>query len=315
MTEDVDEAPPGPTDRCPYCLGFPEMARARAEGVRFCPNCGSDWETVDAPIRETSAPPDPFAIEADGRPVFDVPVRGFDPRPAPTPPPRVITHHTPAMGLPAVEAADSELPPRAQYGPVTVGLVLGLLGTIAAASLYERFFPPPSPEPPRARVVLVAPDAGPDEAPEDAEPPPPAPAPDAARPPPVDPVERAERQARAVEEAIALAFKGSPPGVLVKVTARVTDGIAYLTGEVDSQARREAVATAAGQVFGVKAVDTRALKVVFRQHVVESGDTLGRLAGYYYGNPGLWRRLLEANPQLGGKVDLKLGETLNIPME
>ncbi len=36
-------------DTCPYCLRFDGMAAARAEGARYCPGCGAEW---DAPALE-----------------------------------------------------------------------------------------------------------------------------------------------------------------------------------------------------------------------------------------------------------------------
>lgn len=50
-----------------------------------------------------------------------------------------------------------------------------------------------------------------------------------------------------------------------------------------------------------------------KRHRVVSGDTLRALAGRYYGDPNLWERIYEANPD---KVDRGLpleGETLTIP--
>ncbi len=49
-------------------------------------------------------------------------------------------------------------------------------------------------------------------------------------------------------------------------------------------------------------------------HVVQKGDTLGKLALRYYGNSGLWPTIQAANrDQLGDGVALKLGQTLTIP--
>ncbi len=51
-----------------------------------------------------------------------------------------------------------------------------------------------------------------------------------------------------------------------------------------------------------------------RTHVVGKGDTLGKLAGKYYGKTSQWEKILAANPQLGkdGKK-LALGMKLTIP--
>jgi nucleoid-associated protein YgaU len=50
-------------------------------------------------------------------------------------------------------------------------------------------------------------------------------------------------------------------------------------------------------------------------HTVEAGDTLGSIAQKYYGDPGLWRRIYEANrAAIGDNPDqVKLGTQLRIP--
>lgn len=289
------------------------MAAAQAEGVRFCPNCGADWQTVDAPVTNTSAPPDPFAIEADGAPAVDLAVGDLVAEPTPLPPPRV-TGQVPVLGPPGLDAAPTPTaePPRAPYGPVTIGLVLGLAGTIVVALMWDRIFPPPTVARPAPVVIVRTIDAGPEEVVEVEPMEAPTPSPAVKKP---DLAARAAKQGKAVREAIQLRFKDAPPGVRVKVDVKVVDDIAYLKGEVDSQARREIAAAAAGKVFGIKAVDAREVRVVYRQHVIAAGDTLGKLAAYYYGDSGKWRRIEEANPQLTSTTRLQLGETLNIPMD
>lgn len=53
------------------------------------------------------------------------------------------------------------------------------------------------------------------------------------------------------------------------------------------------------------------------EYVVREGDRLDLLASHYYGDPRLWWRILDANPDLGGAVEISLkdraGEVILIP--
>ncbi len=53
------------------------------------------------------------------------------------------------------------------------------------------------------------------------------------------------------------------------------------------------------------------------EHVIEAGDRLDLLAHHYYNDARLWWRILDANPDLAGGVELSLaekaGEVILIP--
>jgi nucleoid-associated protein YgaU len=53
------------------------------------------------------------------------------------------------------------------------------------------------------------------------------------------------------------------------------------------------------------------------EHVIRAGERLDLLARHYYGDPRLWWRILDANPDLLSGVELSLrervGETILIP--
>lgn len=49
-------------------------------------------------------------------------------------------------------------------------------------------------------------------------------------------------------------------------------------------------------------------------HVIKKGDTLGKLAGQYYGKSSRWDKILAANPELGAKGEkLAVGMKIKIP--
>jgi hypothetical protein len=50
-----------------------------------------------------------------------------------------------------------------------------------------------------------------------------------------------------------------------------------------------------------------------KRRVVQRGDTLGRIAAEEYGDPRLWPRIAEANPNLASLRRLRPGEVLEIP--
>ncbi|MFH1808004.1 MAG: LysM peptidoglycan-binding domain-containing protein [Pseudomonadota bacterium] len=52
-----------------------------------------------------------------------------------------------------------------------------------------------------------------------------------------------------------------------------------------------------------------------RQHQVQLGETLSDIANFYFGSPGSWERIVEANPdQLGGPHDIYEGQRLRVPL-
>ena len=50
-----------------------------------------------------------------------------------------------------------------------------------------------------------------------------------------------------------------------------------------------------------------------RLHVVEKGETLGKIARRYYGNADAWRRILDANPSVDPKR-IRPGQALVVPV-
>ena len=51
-----------------------------------------------------------------------------------------------------------------------------------------------------------------------------------------------------------------------------------------------------------------------RTYQVRPGDTLSRIAGSVYGDPGKWRKIYEANSdKMKSETDIKVGQTLTIP--
>lgn len=54
----------------------------------------------------------------------------------------------------------------------------------------------------------------------------------------------------------------------------------------------------------------------YRVHTVESGETLSSISRKYYGNPNLWRRIVEANRrEIPDGVTIRPGMKLRIPAE
>lgn len=102
----------------------------------------------------------------------------------------------------------------------------------------------------------------------------------------------------------------------LRVTA--TGGTVVLAGTTPSQAEKEKVVLAVGNVAGVERVDDR-LRVekpepeaVF--YTVKSGDTLGKIAQQHYGKAGLYPVIFEANkPMLSDPDKIYPGQVLRIP--
>ena len=51
----------------------------------------------------------------------------------------------------------------------------------------------------------------------------------------------------------------------------------------------------------------------FSYHTFKQGDTLDKIANYYYGNSQLYWAILDANRQYQSELDVKVGDILNIP--
>ena len=87
-------------------------------------------------------------------------------------------------------------------------------------------------------------------------------------------------------------------------------------GEVTSQADREKVVLALGNVSGIATVDDRMSVVAppSQFHTVEKGDTLSKIAKKYYGDAMKYPVIFEANkPMLTDPDKIYPGQSLRIP--
>lgn len=350
-------------DVCPFCLRYAGFDAARAAGTRYCPLCGTDWQSLEARDAENMWREDSVVLP------LPLPARSVnladDPEADVAEPPFGDTGQVPALGGPdlrrAAAAALRLTPPPGEEAPWDTdadadddllrgaplfpdeghddapdaagddgltpeftepapapppptgspwSLVLGAAGAIALVvvglvTLTDAGLAPP------AAVIVTAPTPPPTAAPTAA----PATAPPSLLPPLPSPRTSPERKSAAVKEHIERALEGQPDAVQAEVGVRVEDGIAFLTGTVDSPATRDRVASAAGEAFGIKAVDTRALKIEVRpppQHMVEAGETLTSLARRLYGSGGQWRRIYEVNPGIDPNL-IRVGQPLSLP--
>jgi nucleoid-associated protein YgaU len=143
----------------------------------------------------------------------------------------------------------------------------------------------------------------------------PAPAPSAPSLP--TPAHDATRRSLAVTQNIERALDEAPQGTEAEIGVRVDDDVAFLLGQVESHETLDRVTAAARGTFGVRAVDTREVKVQRRVapvHTVLAGDTLADLARKYYGRAGAWRRIYEVNPGIDPNLIL-VGQPLSLPPE
>jgi nucleoid-associated protein YgaU len=99
----------------------------------------------------------------------------------------------------------------------------------------------------------------------------------------------------------------------------VSDETATVWGEVDSQSTREKVVLVVGNTEGIGSVDDRmtiaaVVEPVSQFHTVVSGDTLGKIAKTYYGDPMKYPVIFEANkPMLSHPDKIYPGQVLRIP--
>lgn len=97
------------------------------------------------------------------------------------------------------------------------------------------------------------------------------------------------------------------------------DGVATIMGKTESQAEREKVVLAVGNVEGVAQVDDR-MEVVKPEpeavyHTVVSGDTLSKLAKKHYGDAMKYPIIFAANqPMLTHPDRIYVGQVLRIPI-
>ncbi|MEN0005060.1 MAG: peptidoglycan-binding protein LysM [Bacteroidota bacterium] len=94
----------------------------------------------------------------------------------------------------------------------------------------------------------------------------------------------------------------------------------FVSGEVTSQADREKIILALGNVSGIASVDD-AIRVNAPEpepeatfHEVQKGDTLSKIAKKYYGDPMKYPMIFKANQPMLKSVDLIYpGQVLRIP--
>lgn len=97
------------------------------------------------------------------------------------------------------------------------------------------------------------------------------------------------------------------------------DGIAIVAGKTETQAEREKVVLAVGNVEGVSQVDDM-IQVIKAEpeaiyHTVVRGDTLSKLAKKHYGDAMKYPQIFEANrPMLSDPDKIYVGQVLRIPM-
>ena len=108
-------------------------------------------------------------------------------------------------------------------------------------------------------------------------------------------------------------------GIEVKdLNVQLSGDTVTLNGEVESQADREKIILAVGNVEGVAAVDDQMVVVNPEPeadfHTVESGDSLSKIAKKYYGNAMRYPEIFEANkPMLSDPDKIYPGQVLRIP--
>ncbi|MGC6494718.1 MAG: LysM peptidoglycan-binding domain-containing protein [Myxococcota bacterium] len=122
-----------------------------------------------------------------------------------------------------------------------------------------------------------------------------------------------------LRDAVGLALQAIPTDGLIGSSVSVIsrNSVVELTGTVADYRQLAAFRDAAAAVEGVDRVVTERIAVTSATkgatHVVASGDQLGKLAKRYYGDHTAYQRILDANPSLGGKTALRLGQSLTIP--
>lgn len=126
------------------------------------------------------------------------------------------------------------------------------------------------------------------------------------------PAQAPEEPIDPLKQALAMLGPQLPELAFYDVRPVVKGDVAFLTGEASSRKVVALIAEAIGQVPGIRAVDTRQVKLVDRVYELQPGDTLTRVAHRFYGYPGDWRRLADANPQMNPDY-LRVGQKVRIP--
>lgn len=113
----------------------------------------------------------------------------------------------------------------------------------------------------------------------------------------------------------ALSDADADHGGQLRVTVRGSS--ATLTGKVDHhQRRRRAIDTLLAMPQIDKVDDAGVINLAQRDgttYTVAAGDSLSKIAYKHYGDQSLSKHILDANPQLGGRINLQIGDQLQIP--
>ena len=106
-------------------------------------------------------------------------------------------------------------------------------------------------------------------------------------------------------------------GIGKGITVAVRGDVAQLAGTVPTHDELKKAVHLVNRVPGIEKVGTAAVVNLARRdgakYEVRSGDSLSNIAYRHYGNQAFHENILNANPALGGKAALTVGQTLNIP--
>ena len=106
---------------------------------------------------------------------------------------------------------------------------------------------------------------------------------------------------------------------LSKVDVSFQDGQARLSGEALSADQKEKAVLLAGNVQGVEKVDASGLQAPPQEkpvqfYVIQSGDTLSKIAKRFYGDASAYPRIFEANREVIEDPDkIYPGQKIRIP--
>jgi nucleoid-associated protein YgaU len=122
-------------------------------------------------------------------------------------------------------------------------------------------------------------------------------------------------------EKITSHVEGDNPGVQ-DIKADYKDGVVTLTGASDDPAAVEKAILMVGNIKGVKEVVNNTNQQVQEEsaqveyYVIESGDTLSKLAQKFYGDAMAYKRIFEANKEVIKDPNLIfVGQKIRIPLD
>ena len=104
----------------------------------------------------------------------------------------------------------------------------------------------------------------------------------------------------------------------LSVSYNATTDLATVRGQVNSQADREKIVLAVGNIDHVAQVDDQLTvatpEPASKFYTVKSGDTLSKISKEFYGDANLYNKIFEANrPLLKNADDIFPGQVLRIP--